>query len=304
MLLELHAGQASFDIARRESRVFEVRAGEVTIKVLGTAFEIERDGARTRVSVSRGRVAVSWRDERTELAAGEAGWFPRANGDARARPGSDKAALVGERSRSGYDGRRAAAHSGEDMSAVRGSGGAAVARAARDGMGSAVLAEGRGRARDHAEPAGDGWHEAAERGDFQRAYGLLARAPAEVPDLVESLLLAADAARFSGHPDAALPFLRQVVSRHPGDSRAPLAAFTLGGVLMQQLGQPHEAEKAYARARELSLHSSLAEDALARQVEACHRAGDAARAHALALEYIGAYPHGRRTHAVQRFGGL
>jgi transmembrane sensor len=149
-----------------------------------------------------------------------------------------------------------------------------------------------------------GWQEAAERGDFQGAYGLLARAPAEVPDLVESLLLAADAARFSGHPDAALPFLRQVVSRHPGDSRAPLAAFTLGGVLMQQLGQPHEAEKAYARARELSLHSSLAEDALARQVEACHRAGDAARAHALALEYIGAYPHGRRTHAVQRFGGL
>jgi transmembrane sensor len=62
MVLELSAGQASFDVVRRESRVFEVRAGEVTVRVLGTAFEIERDGARTRVSVSRGRVAVSFRD--------------------------------------------------------------------------------------------------------------------------------------------------------------------------------------------------------------------------------------------------
>jgi outer membrane protein assembly factor BamD (BamD/ComL family) len=48
----------------------------------------------------------------------------------------------------------------------------------------------------------------------------------------------------------------------------------------------------------------LAEDALARQVEATYRAGDTARARTLATEYLARYPKGRRVHAVQRFGGL
>jgi transmembrane sensor len=153
-------------------------------------------------------------------------------------------------------------------------------------------------------PSVSTWREPAEQGDFEHAYELLARMPQPVVDNVEELLLAADTARLSGHPGAALPFLRRVISHHSQDSRAPLAAFTLGGVLMQQLGQPREAEAAYARARELSLNSSLAEDALARQVEAAHRAGDSSRARTLATEYLSRYPNGRRVHAVQRFGGV
>jgi transmembrane sensor len=156
----------------------------------------------------------------------------------------------------------------------------------------------------NANSTASAWREPAEQGDFEHAYELLAHAPQPVADNVEELLLAADSARLSGHAQAALPFLRQVVANHAQDSRAPLAAFTLGGVLMQQLGQPREAEAAYARARELSLNSSLAEDALARQVEATYRAGDTARARTLATEYLARYPKGRRVHAVQRFGGL
>jgi transmembrane sensor len=121
---------------------------------------------------------------------------------------------------------------------------------------------------------------------------------------VEELLLAADAARLSGHPEAALPYLERVVDDHARDSRAPVAAFTLGGVLMQQLGRARDAEVAYGKARALSLHSSLAQDALARQVEAAHRAGDATRARALATEYLQQFPAGRRIKAVRRFGGL
>jgi transmembrane sensor len=91
---------------------------------------------------------------------------------------------------------------------------------------------------------------------------------------------------------------------HADDARAPLAAFTLGGVLLQQLGRPREAEAAYAEARATTRSAALAQDALARQVEAAHRAGDDARARTLALEYLKLYPDGRRMHAVRRFGGL
>jgi transmembrane sensor len=252
-LLDMRAGRARFDVVHRVERAFVVRCGEVTIEVLGTAFELERDGARTHVAVLRGRVAVSWSTGRTELTAGDAAWFPR--GEPSLPPA-----------------RRA-----------RG----AIEPAARSSA-----------------PAPSTWREPAERGEFDRAYELLRRDPQAVADDVAQLLLAADTARLSGHPDAALPFLRRVVAQHAADSRAPLAAFTLGGVLMQQLGQPREAEAAYARARELASTSPLAEDALARQVEAAHRAGDAARARTLGQEYLAKYPRGRRVHAVRRFAGL
>jgi transmembrane sensor len=254
--LDMSEGQARFDVMHREHRVFQVQCGEVVIKVLGTSFELERDGARTRVSVLRGRVAVAWSTGQTELSAGEAAWFPRASGSS--------APLT------------------------------SVEPAQRNPK----------RAMRRASPVHSAWREPAEQGDFERAYELLARAPQPVADDVEELLLAADTARLSGHPEAALPFLKRVIAQHANDSRAPLAAFTLGGVLMQQLGQPREAEAAYARARELSLNPSLSEDALARQVEAAYRAGDSSHARALAEAYLARYPKGRRVHAVQRFGGL
>lgn len=252
--LDMSAGQAQFDVVHRDQRTFRVHCGDVVVKVLGTSFELERDGARTRVAVSRGRVAVEWSTGQTELSAGEAGWFPRA--------AEVKAPTV-----------EATPHPAK-------------------------------RSPRRPSAVANAWRAPAEQGDFDRAYELLARVQQTVADDVEELLLAADTARLSGHPQAALPFLKRVIAQHPSDSRASLAAFTLGGVLMQQLGQPREAEAAYARARALSLNPSLSEDALARQVEAAHRAGDAAHARALAREYLASYPQGRRVHAVQRFGGL
>ncbi len=254
--LELVTGKARFDVVHREERVFRVVCGEVTVEVLGTSFELERDVQRTHVAVLRGRVLVSWNGGQAELSAGEAGWFPRA-------PEEATATLEPPQPSEKHATRKAGS-----------------------------------------PPSSPTWREPAEQGDFEHAYELLARMPQPVGDNVEELLLAADTARLSGHPAAALPFLRRVIAAHSQDSRAPLAAFTLGGVLMQQLGQPREAEAAYARARELSLNSSLAEDALARQVEAAHRGGDSARARTLATEYLSRYPAGRRVHAVQRFGGL
>jgi hypothetical protein len=48
----------------------------------------------------------------------------------------------------------------------------------------------------------------------------------------------------------------------------------------------------------------MAEDALAREIEAMSRAGDATAARQLAERYLDAYPDGRKVRSVRRFGGI
>lgn len=147
------------------------------------------------------------------------------------------------------------------------------------------------------------WRRFAERGQYEEAQKALRTAgPNAVRDDTADLLLAADAARLSGHPAESVTYLERVVRGHARDPRAGLAAFTLGRVLLDELGRPREAVEAFARAR--SSGGPLAEDALARQVEAASRAGDVSLARELALRYQRLYPHGHRAKAVSRFGGL
>ena len=254
--VRLTTGRARFEVAPRKERAFRVVCDQVVVQVLGTGFELERDGARTHVKVLHGRVAVSWPGGATELGAGQGGWFPASTPPAPATTPVEQ-----------VDPETPQASSRERVRATT-------------------------------------WRQHAEQGEFQEAYRMLDRERTRVSDDVEELLLAADAARLSGHASEAVPYLQRIVDRHTADPRAPLAAFTLGGVLMNQLGRPREAEAAYARARSMSPSSALSQDALARQVEAAHRASDAAAARALALEYLERYPDGRRVQAVRRFGGL
>lgn len=147
------------------------------------------------------------------------------------------------------------------------------------------------------------WKILAERGQYHEAYDSLHKEnEAPVRDETQELLLAADTTRLSGHSREAVPYLQRLLLRHGQDPRAHLAAFTLGRVLLDELAQPAEAAEAFERAR--APRSPLAEDALARAIEAWARAGNAHRAHALALEYQRLYPQGRRMRAVTQFGGL
>jgi transmembrane sensor len=124
-----------------------------------------------------------------------------------------------------------------------------------------------------------------------------------VHDNVDDLLLAADAARLSGHPARALPYLNRVLERHAHDDRAPMAAFTRGRILMT-LGQPGEAGESFDRAMTLGAQGSLHENALARAVEAYSRAGNTTRAAKLAQSYAERYPEGRWRAAVRAHGGV
>lgn len=153
------------------------------------------------------------------------------------------------------------------------------------------------------------WQGLVRRGRYDEAFVALEKAiaiegSAAVPDEPGSLLLAADAARLSKHPDKALPHLQRFVRRFPSDPRSSLAAFTLGLVLLEELGRPHEAAHAFAKSRQMSPTGDLAEDALGREAEAFYRAGDEMGARAAAAEYLRRFPSGRRAGAVKRFGAL
>ena len=143
------------------------------------------------------------------------------------------------------------------------------------------------------------WKRLALAGDYDHAYALIQDPGTHVHDEPEDLLLAADAARLSGHADRAVFLLRQLLSEFPSDAQAGLAALTLGRVLADDLGQPREAASAFATAYERG--GPLAEDALAREVEAWATAGDRAAAKNAALRYLTAYPTGRRARDVRRF---
>ncbi len=156
----------------------------------------------------------------------------------------------------------------------------------------------------HAQPQAK-WRALALAGSFSSAYVELAKSgPASVREEAGDLFLAADVARLSKHPEEAEEPLERLTALFPSDPRAPLAAFTLGRVRLEELGHPREAAAAFAKARELAPRGPLAEDALARQVESVSRVGDTTAAHDLALQYIQAYPQGRRMIAVKRFGGV
>lgn len=266
--LQLLAGRVRADVVPRKQRAFRVQSGSVSVEVLGTAFELEREAERTHVSVLRGRVAVHWPGGSTELTAGEAGWFPKARADS--APASPAHGSAVSSPRTGAALRTRDAH----------------ARAPRTPQAPEAS-----------------WQTQAERGDYARAYALISAAPEPVADDVQDLLLAADAARLSGHAAEAVPYLQRVVERHAHDPRASLAAFTLGGVLLNQLDRPRQAEAAYARARALALSPALEQDALARQVEASARAGDDRRTRELAGEYLRRYPEGRRVQWVRKLSG-
>jgi len=149
------------------------------------------------------------------------------------------------------------------------------------------------------------WRTLAKEQNYGAAFARLnAEGPNAVRDTPDDLLLAADVARLGGRPDRAVAPLQRVIADHPFDPRAPLAAFTLGRTLLEQLGRPRDAAQAFATARRLDRGGALTQDALAREVESWGGAGDDERAHARALEYVKLYPHGRRISAVRRLGGL
>ena len=106
-------------------------------------------------------------------------------------------------------------------------------------------------------------------------------------------------ARLSGHPAEAVAPLQRIVDSFAADRQAPLAAFALGRLQLDDLNQPRAAAASFSRALELGVPVSLREDVRARLVEAYARAENWPAARAAAAAYVREFPHGRDLPLVQ-----
>jgi transmembrane sensor len=275
--LRLLKGRAHFDVVPNAQRSFEVEAAPYRVVVLGTVFDVERTEGHVSVSVQRGRVRVYGPQGAEDLLPGQYKRFDaRASDDTASLPSSTIDAP-------------------EELAPMP------VVDGPIDG---APVERARGARRAaHGSSDRPSWRSLTQSGDYDAAFESL-RGSAEVQNDPAELMDAADAARLSGHPDAAVSYLERVVKGHRKSPVAPLAAFTLGRVYLDRLGQPHKAAEAFELARRLSPAGSLAQDALAREVEALSKGGNAQKAYLRASEYMHAYPNGRRLRAVQLYGGM
>jgi transmembrane sensor len=235
--LNMRRGRGHFAVTPNVQRIFSVRAGDVTVTVLGTRFTVERIADRVGISVEQGTVRVEWVVGAKQLTKGESGWFPPL---AVAVP--------------------------EDSKPLR----SLHPRAAPKNVASV--------------------EEKPVASPVQTRAG--------------ELLAAADAARLAGKPSEGAAILRRLLQGHRQDPRAPLAAFTLGRMLLMELGRPQEAAAAFAEARQIAPKGSFAEDALAREVEAWSRAGKNDLARLRAKEYLRLYPDGLRVSMIRALGGI
>lgn len=265
-------GGAEFEVVPGLARRFEVRAGEVTVRVIGTVFRVERlaDG-RVAVSVERGHVDVVWAVGHADLFAGDEGTFPIEQPSATATETAATETAVSETTTTELEN---------------------VETAARRGRSAAGAGE----------PSS--WRALARAERYDEAYAALggtADRAREVTDAVDDLLLAADVARLSGHPREALPWLEAVERDHASDARAVLASFTRGRILME-VGRPAEAARQLERVLAMEPDGSLAEDALARAALAHQAAGNDTSAAELAERYLATHPGGRWSRRMSAIG--
>lgn len=267
--LEVVSGRLDFEVPPDPQRRFVVHAGEVQIEVVGTAFGVEREADTVAVTVSRGTVRVSadWR-EPVLLTRGE-----RLELQAHAPPVPAHASPEGS-----PDSADAPAPANADTPTPP----APAPRATK---------------------ADTRWLELADAGEHDEAWAALGGGFVDRKD-PKALMAAADVARLTQHPKAAVGWLDVVIDDHARSPLAPLAAFTKGRLLLERLGDPAGAAEAFATAGSLAPEGPLAEDALARAVEALAKAGKDARARAQAERYVERYPDGHRLQLVRRWGGL
>jgi transmembrane sensor len=271
----LTRGRVAVDVTPRPEREFVVDAGRFRTLVLGTSFDVDRGAQGVEVSVRHGHVRVQ-RDDGAlmgDLYAGQSRLFGESSEPLQLPPAAADSATVDS---------------------------ATVDSAAADS--AAVAPPGEPRVKAPAKKVTD-WRPHARDSRYQEAYQLLEQAGSgAVRDSIDDLLLAADAARLSGHQAQALPYLDRVVSKYAGDGRSAMAAFTRGRIL-QNLGRSASAGASFEDALRLGAGGSLRENALARAVEAYGKSGDG-RAQSLAQRYLRDYPEGRWVASVKQHGGV
>jgi transmembrane sensor len=257
--VDLERGGVEVEATHVEGRTFVVGAGAYEVSVVGTHFAVTRDDG--------GRVAVRVDRGIVEVTA--------TTGESR---GESRRLGAGEQW-SGLDGPTARPVVEEAVAVpapVPTAAGAPVLEASESSPGPTNVAA------------------VAPRDDGTRR----APAPQDARD-AKQLFDEAQRARTSAHPDEAARAFDRLRRAFPHDPRAALAAFELGRLRLDVLGDPRGAEEALRDALALGPSSPFREDAEARHVEALGRMGDSSGCELARSAYLARWPKGTYRRAVE-----
>jgi transmembrane sensor len=272
-------GRADFEVRPGGPRHWVIECGLATVEVIGTSFSCDRELGRVRLSVHHGVVLVRGErvpDRARRLLAGES--LELTEDARRPTPAFDDAFALPTVPEPPSGSASLAAEPLADV-------------AKREGV----------RARGRVATARS-WKDLAQRGRHGEAFSALGTEGLRRESKrlgVNDLFALADVARLSGHPADAVVPLERILTDFASDARAPLAAFALGRLEQDSLGQAQAAASAFRKAMALGIPSGLREDVRARLVEAYARSGDAEAASRAAEAYLAEFPRGRHVQAIQ-----
>lgn len=273
--LEMPKGGAHFDVPHVDGRSFEVVAEGVRVQVVGTRFSVMTadvaGGHRVTVSVERGAVVAGPESggEPVRIREGES-WstvrpdVPAAHASALAVPEVPATPPIPPAPEPASEKERARTAAAESDSVVV------------------------GRAAPSPAPQGGAAHIASRP-----------TAESTAQDLFEK----ANEARQGGDARGAATAYDSLLRHYPSDARAGLAAFELGRLKMDQLGDLPGAVAALGRAVTLAPGPGFREDALARLVRAHDALGNSQGCAAAQKQYLGSYPNGVHAAAVRKACG-
>ncbi len=263
--LKLAQGSVLCDVTHREGRRFSVAAAGVEVRVIGTRFRVALgpSGERVEVQVERGTVEVVAGGQVRRLSAGER-WSV-------------------SRSAAGLASAAAPAASAEPR--------------------ADNVNEPESPASDAALPEPHAARAEASAPEAQRAARAERDAPREATSTLEvadakQLLDLANSARRSGDIPLAARAYEALLSRFPRDGRAGLAAFELGRLRLERLGNAKGAAQAFERAIALAPGSGFREDAMARLVDAYAALGAREACRKARQAYLQSYPSGLHVNGV------
>ena len=279
VVLALDHGEVTLDVPHVAGRAWVVVAGPFEARVVGTRFVVRReqgpDGERVTVQVLRGRVEVGRRDQ----------------------PGDAHMLTEGE----SWTGTVTST-----VGAVTVPSPATSASAELDAPtppSTASASSTAGPAPSEAAPAaGPSWEELAKAHKYQEAYSVLgADGFARAVDAAgpEKVFRLAEVARAAGRLREAARAFDTLRTKHRGDGRAGLAAFELGRLRLDSLGNPSGAAEAFADAMALSRGGPFREDAEARRVQALQASGATAACVSARDAYLARYPSGAHATLVR-----
>jgi transmembrane sensor len=273
VVLVLERGSASFDVAKKPTRRFVVKADGIEVRVVGTKFTVQREGRQVDVAVARGIVEVREGDVVKRLEKG-ARWS-RSPAVVEALPAvvpteeeiiEAEAAIEPE------------TDSTENAPSVT------TTRRPKHRKPKSVQAPVASAPLPQAPPAEEPKVEAQPKSNEPTPADTFATAMR---------------ARADGHAKDAIRGFQQVCERWPSSAYAPMSAFEWGRLALDTQDDPRQAAHAFERTLELATSASLVEDALARLSEAYARY-DVGSCRRVQAEYLRRFPGGPHVRGVSK----